>query len=107
MAVTPDGKGYWLVARNGNVFSFGDARFSGPTAASHVNRPVVGIVAARSGNGYWLVTADGNVFSFGSAKFYGPSVQLAPRTAGGRHGKDRRRQRLLARDRKRDRAVFR
>jgi hypothetical protein len=25
MAATPDGKGYWLVARNGEVFDFGNA----------------------------------------------------------------------------------
>jgi len=27
VASTPDGKGYWLVAADGGVFSFGDAQF--------------------------------------------------------------------------------
>ena len=29
MASTPDGKGYWLVASDGGIFSFGDAAFHG------------------------------------------------------------------------------
>jgi hypothetical protein len=29
MAATPSGKGYWLVAADGGVFSFGDAGFFG------------------------------------------------------------------------------
>ena len=31
MAATPDGQGYWLVASDGGVFSFGDAAFHGST----------------------------------------------------------------------------
>ncbi len=33
MAATPDGQGYWLVASDGGVFSFGDAGFHGSAAA--------------------------------------------------------------------------
>ncbi len=33
MAATPDGGGYWLVASDGGVFSFGDAAFHGSTGA--------------------------------------------------------------------------
>ena len=29
MASTPDGKGYWLVASDGGIFAYGDARFWG------------------------------------------------------------------------------
>ena len=29
MAATPDGRGYWFVGSDGNVFSFGDAHFYG------------------------------------------------------------------------------
>jgi hypothetical protein len=32
MSATPDGKGYWLVASDGGVFSFGDAAFYGSSA---------------------------------------------------------------------------
>ncbi len=41
MALTPDGGGYWLIASDGGVFSFGDARFLGSTGNLRLNRPVV------------------------------------------------------------------
>ncbi len=31
MAPTPDGHGYWLVASDGGIFSYGDAQFYGST----------------------------------------------------------------------------
>ena len=34
IATTPDGKGYWLVASDGGVFTFGDAGFYGSRAAT-------------------------------------------------------------------------
>ena len=34
MAATPDDGGYWLVAGDGGIFSFGDAAFHGSTGAS-------------------------------------------------------------------------
>jgi hypothetical protein len=42
MAATPDGKGYWLFARDGGVFTFGDASFFGSMGAVHLNSPVFG-----------------------------------------------------------------
>ena len=32
MASTPDGGGYWLVASDGGIFTFGDAAFYGSPA---------------------------------------------------------------------------
>ncbi|HET9894011.1 MAG TPA: LppP/LprE family lipoprotein [Streptosporangiaceae bacterium] len=64
MAVTPDGKGYWLVASDGGVFSFGDAKFHGSEGGQRLNAPVVGMAARPDGKGYWLVAADGGVFAF-------------------------------------------
>ena len=43
MASTPDGKGYWLVATDGGIFSFGDAAFFGSTGAIAINKPIVGM----------------------------------------------------------------
>jgi hypothetical protein len=71
VASTPDGKGYWLVASDGGVFSFGDAAFYGSTGAIHLNQPIVGMASTPDGKGYWLVASDGGVFSFGDAAFYG------------------------------------
>ncbi len=71
MATTPSGKGYWLVATDGGIFSYGDAVFSGSTGAITLNQPIVGMASTPSGRGYWLVARDGGVFSFGDAVFYG------------------------------------
>jgi len=46
MASTPDGKGYWLVASDGGVFSFGDASFYGSMGGKPLNKPVVGMAVA-------------------------------------------------------------
>ena len=43
MAATPDGKGYWLVASDGGIFSFGDAAYAGSTGAVALNEPIVGM----------------------------------------------------------------
>ena len=71
MAATPDGNGYWLVASDGGIFSFGDAAFHGSAGSIHLNKPIVGMAATPDGNGYWLVASDGGIFSYGDAVFYG------------------------------------
>ena len=71
MASTPTGRGYWLAADDGGVFSFGDAHFWGSTGGFHINRPVIGITATPNGRGYWLAASDGGIFTFGEAVYYG------------------------------------
>jgi hypothetical protein len=71
IAPTRSGAGYWLVAADGGVFSFGDAQFYGSMGGKPLNKPIVGIAPTRSGAGYWLVAADGGVFSFGDAQSHG------------------------------------
>jgi ribosomal protein L24E len=71
MAATPDGHGYWLVASDGGIFTFGDAGFYGSEGGKPLNAPVDGMEATQSGRGYWLVASDGGVFTFGSAGFAG------------------------------------
>ena len=78
MAVTPDGKGYWLVASDGGIFSYGDAQFYGSTGNLVLNKPVVAMAATAAGNGYWLAAADGGIFSFGTTTFFGSGPQVAP-----------------------------
>ena len=63
--------GYWIVASDGGIFSFGVAPFFGSTGALDLNRPVVGMVATPKRHGYWLVASDGGIFSFGDARFFG------------------------------------
>jgi N-acetylmuramoyl-L-alanine amidase/ribosomal protein L24E len=76
MAVTPSGRGYWLVAVDGGIFTFGDAKFYGSTGALHLNQPIVGMAAMPDGHGYWLVAADGGIFTFGDATFLGSAGAL-------------------------------
>jgi hypothetical protein len=71
MAATPDGNGYWEVASDGGIFSFGDAGFYGPMGGTHLNKAIVGIAATPDSQGYWLVASDGGIFAFGDAGFYG------------------------------------
>jgi hypothetical protein len=68
--------GYWEVASDGGVFSFGDANFYGSTGNLHLNKPIVGIASTPDGMGYWEVASDGGVFSFGDANFYGSTGNI-------------------------------
>ena len=92
-ATAPSGQntGYWLVAADGGVFSFGDAPFFGSLGGQRLNKPIVGLAPTPDGRGYWLVAADGGVFTFGNARFFGstgsmrlnkPIVGMAPTVDG-------------------------
>jgi ribosomal protein L24E len=83
--------GYWMVASDGGVFSFGSAAFHGSTGSLHLNQPIVGMTPTPSGNGYWMVASDGGIFAFGDARYYGstgslhlnqPIVGMAPTSDG-------------------------
>ena len=65
------GPGYWLVASDGGIFSFGHAPFEGSTGGLTLNKPVVGMAADSDDGGYWLVASDGGIFALGDAAFYG------------------------------------
>src|SRR5687767_13681736 len=54
IAGSPDGSGYWLVAADGGVFSFGGADFAGSLGDVQLNRPIVAMVPTVTGRGYWL-----------------------------------------------------
>jgi uncharacterized protein YkwD len=89
MALRRDGKGYWLVASDGGIFSF-NAGFYGSMGGRHLNKPIVGLAARPDAKGYWMVASDGGIFSF-RASFYGsmggrplnkPVVGMAPAPSG-------------------------
>jgi hypothetical protein len=71
MAVASEATGYWLVASDGGIFTFGDAGFYGSTGGIKLNKPIVGMAPTPDGKGYWLVASDGGIFTFGDAGFYG------------------------------------
>jgi hypothetical protein len=76
MAVTNDAGGYWNVASDGGIFSFGDAKFYGSMGGTPLNQPVVGMAAIPGGGGYWEVASDGGIFCFGNAQFYGSTGSI-------------------------------
>jgi hypothetical protein len=76
MALTPSQAGYWMVAADGGIFSFGDAQFHGSTGAIRLNKPIVGMASTPDGKGYWFVASDGGVFAFGDAQFYGSTGNI-------------------------------
>jgi hypothetical protein len=72
MVPSDDGGGYFMVASDGGVFAFGDARFEGSCPGiGGCSGAAVAVVPDASGDGYWLVTATGNVYTFGNAIDYG------------------------------------
>jgi hypothetical protein len=75
-----DGGGYFMVASDGGVFAFGDARFAGSCPGiGGCAGAAVAVVPDASGNGYWLITQTGNVYAFGDAPYYGaPGNQGTP-----------------------------
>lgn len=91
MVPSADGKGYFMVASDGGVFAFGDARFAGscPGIGGCVGTAVA-VMPDATGNGYWLVTSSGSVYTFGDAPYYGGPgsqgsvVTSAVRTPDGR-----------------------
>jgi ribosomal protein L24E len=82
-------QGYWLVARDGGIFSFGKAGFQGSTGAIRLNQPIVGMTKSNNG-GYWFVAADGGIFAFnapfkgstGSTPLNQPIVGMAATPSG-------------------------
>jgi hypothetical protein len=60
LAATPTGRGYWLAAADGGIFTFGDARFSGSAVGTTAGQWVVDVVASPR-DGYWVATDWGGV----------------------------------------------
>jgi len=69
--VTQTSMGYWEIASDGGIFSFGAAQFHGSMGGKPLNKPIVGMAVTKTGGGYWEVASDGGIFSFGNAQFHG------------------------------------
>ncbi|MBW3555897.1 MAG: N-acetylmuramoyl-L-alanine amidase [Actinobacteria bacterium] len=81
--------GYWVLARNSSLYTFGDAPFLGGPGISPA--PTNSIAPTRTGLGYWILSANGRVTPYGDAGFYGstesmrlnaPAVRLEPTSSG-------------------------
>jgi large repetitive protein len=71
MAATPSGKGYWMVAGDGGIFSFGDASFYGSAVDGGAEKRIVDIAPSATGKGYYITASNGAVYAYGDAKSYG------------------------------------
>ncbi len=80
-AVGQPSGGYWLIAADGGVFTFGDAHFAGSGAGTS-DSPVVGAAGHPSGIGYWTVRADGTVQGYGAAAVLGSATGAAAPAVG-------------------------
>ncbi len=70
MAPSHDDGGYRLVAKDGGIFSFGDARCQGSLPAEGVGTDdIVGIVSDPLTNGYAVIASDGTVWDFNAPSF--------------------------------------
>jgi hypothetical protein len=76
---TPTGKGYRMIARDGGIFSFGDAPFYGSLPGLNIRvNDVVAAASTPTSRGYWIARANGSVYAFGDAKFLGSYQVTSP-----------------------------
>ena len=78
-SMTAGASGYWLVARDGGVFTFGVSFHGSLTELFSLSdeRPEgVRIRAVDNGDGYYVLSAEGEIFSFGSASPAGSAASL-------------------------------
>ncbi len=86
---TPDGKGYFLLAGDGSVYAFGDAKYHGSRGDYKASGAPVGIATDLATGGYWIATSTGHVYNFGApfhgsqtAAHFSPIVAIAPLLSG-------------------------
>jgi subtilisin family serine protease len=66
------GSGYWMVAQDGRVYSFGGASFLGSARrALAAGQSAVDLEPTPSNGGYWIVDSAGSVYAYGTAPYLG------------------------------------
>ena len=66
------GSGYWMVAADGRVYSFGGASFLGsPRQSMATGQQAVDLEPTPSNAGYWIADSAGNVYGYGNAPYRG------------------------------------
>ncbi|HET9771605.1 MAG TPA: Ig-like domain-containing protein, partial [Acidimicrobiia bacterium] len=66
---TSGGQGYWLLAKDGGVFAYGDAAHHGNNLNS--GNDIIGMAPTPTNKGYWTADDDGTVFAYGDAVNHG------------------------------------
>ena len=70
LAITPSGKGGWVLDSIGEVWTFGDAKSYGSPRSSTYG-DAADLVPTTTGKGYTIVTSTGDTYSYGDATSYG------------------------------------
>jgi len=65
-----------MVAADGGIFAFGDARFYGSLGGVPQSHPIVSMTATADGGGYWFTNDNGAVTAFGDATYWGSTPQV-------------------------------
>jgi hypothetical protein len=83
-------EGFWLLGKDGGVFSFGTAKYYGSIGNLGGARQAVSMAADPDGEGYWFVGPDGGIYAYkapfwgstGNLKLTRPIVGMAPTPSG-------------------------
>jgi hypothetical protein len=83
-------EGFWLLGKDGGVFSFGTAKYYGSIGHLAGAKQVVSMAADPDGVGYWFVGGDGGIFAYkapfwgstGAIKLTKPIVGMSPTPSG-------------------------
>jgi hypothetical protein len=68
-------EGFWLLGRDGGVFSFGTAQYYGSIGALGGIKQIVSMAADPDGTGYWFVGTDGGIYAY-KAAFWGSTGNI-------------------------------
>jgi hypothetical protein len=82
MAPSSGGRGYWLAARDGSVYTYGAAPHAAALPNLILRLPVTGIAASASGRGYLLMSKFGDVAPYGDASECISSFHVRDRESG-------------------------
>ncbi len=68
--LSPKGDGYWMLSRDGKVFTFGKAPHLGePVGNRAVGASFVDLEPTAGGDGYWIVDDQGHLFAYNANGF--------------------------------------
>ena len=73
VAFSASGNGYWILADNGAIYSFGDADYYGNLIDHAYPGHATSLTRSADGAGYQILTSEGGIYSFGDAvgQYYG------------------------------------
>ena len=67
VAFTASGNGYWILADNGAIYSFGDADYYGNLIDRGYPGHATSLTRSSGGAGYLILTKEGGIYSFGDS----------------------------------------